>query len=183
MSSFIHDIIKMKYVRIGYLPNYPYHLISDIEMCDAFLNDKENSFCFFYDNYPLLDNSLRIPYDNLVDSLKYHIEQLKKYQSNESTSSNYYTLPDWMYSYMMGEVLSVKSDKQDLHDFFVMLGMDNIDDEFNALISRRCLEISQIWLRKLPSEDKGNRSPTMFGEPHVLKYLRLNQVSPIGKGC
>lgn len=35
--SYIHDIIKILYVREGYLPNYPYHLISDGEMAYAFL--------------------------------------------------------------------------------------------------------------------------------------------------
>lgn len=33
----LHDQIKIEYVRQGYLPNYPYHLISDKEMFDAFL--------------------------------------------------------------------------------------------------------------------------------------------------
>ena len=34
----IHDILKIKYVRLGYIAkNYPYHLISDREMFDAFI--------------------------------------------------------------------------------------------------------------------------------------------------
>ena len=36
--SFVHDVIKIKYAREGYLPDLPYHLISDEEMCDAFIN-------------------------------------------------------------------------------------------------------------------------------------------------
>ena len=35
---FIYDLIKIQYSRQGYLPNYPYHLISDAEMFDAFLS-------------------------------------------------------------------------------------------------------------------------------------------------
>ena len=31
------DIIKIQMVTQGFLPNYPYHLISDNEMCDAFI--------------------------------------------------------------------------------------------------------------------------------------------------
>lgn len=42
MMSLVHDLIKIKYVREGYLPNYPYHLISDSEMCDAFINNELN---------------------------------------------------------------------------------------------------------------------------------------------
>lgn len=34
--SFIHDIIKIKYIREGYLSNIPYHLVSDEEMFYAF---------------------------------------------------------------------------------------------------------------------------------------------------
>ena len=34
----VHDLIKIKLVRAGYLPNYPYHLISDKEMCEAFIS-------------------------------------------------------------------------------------------------------------------------------------------------
>jgi hypothetical protein len=59
--SLIHDIIKIKYTRLGYLPNYPYHLISDAEMFDAFINlsgtdDSSGSSDyverFFTDYYP-----------------------------------------------------------------------------------------------------------------------------------
>ena len=35
---FIHDLIKIKYIREGYLPNYPYHMISDEEVFNAFIN-------------------------------------------------------------------------------------------------------------------------------------------------
>ena len=34
---FIHDIIKIKYTHMGYLPDDRVELISDAEMCDAFL--------------------------------------------------------------------------------------------------------------------------------------------------
>ena len=50
------DSIKIKYTREGYLPNYPYHMISDEEMFKAFL-DVENQSGFFYDNYPILEDS------------------------------------------------------------------------------------------------------------------------------
>lgn len=37
---FIHDIIKIEYIRQGYLPDFPYHLISDEEMFNAFIVDE-----------------------------------------------------------------------------------------------------------------------------------------------
>ena len=39
---FVHDIIKINYTRQGYLPYYPYHLISDEEMFEGFMS-YENS--------------------------------------------------------------------------------------------------------------------------------------------
>ena len=60
--SLLHDIIKIKYTRLGYLPNYPYHLISDEEMFNAFIDlDSESASgsgspsteaYFFEDYYP-----------------------------------------------------------------------------------------------------------------------------------
>ena len=44
----LHDTIKIDLIRQGYLPNYPYHMISDIEMCKAFL-DVDNHTGAFYD--------------------------------------------------------------------------------------------------------------------------------------
>lgn len=174
MSSMIHDIIKMNYIRIGYLPDYPYHLISDKEMCDAFLND--DGFCFFKDNYPCIDSGLQEEYDELVNNIKWHLEKLKAFESKSASSKEYYVLPDWVYSYMLGSTIGVKSDKLDIHDMLVMMDMDNLDDVFTTQIARRCYNISQSWLKKIPTAQKDHRSPTMFGELHVLKYLRLNSV-------
>lgn len=166
MSKLIHNIIKIKYVNEGYLPNYPYHLISDAEMCDAFISDDGTGF--FYDFYPLPDDSLYDEYIALVDALKYHIAKLK-----ESLEADY-TMPVWVYSYMLGQVISQSSDQKDKHDLFVLMNMDNVEDDFSVNISKYCLKISKIWLSKIPRDKKGVRVPTMFGEPHVIKYLRLN---------
>lgn len=166
MSKLIHNIIKIKYVNEGYLPNYPYHLISDAEMCDAFISDDGTGF--FFDFYQLPDDSLYDEYTALVDALKYYIAKLKESAEAE------YTIPDWVYSYMLGQVISQSSDQQDKHDLFVLMNMDNVEDDFSVNISKYCLKISKIWLSKIPREKKGLRVPTMFGEPHVIKYLRLN---------
>lgn len=183
--SLVHDVVKMKLVRSGYLPNYPYHMISDREMCDAFLQvaDSDNYHVtgFFADTYPCPDPSLSSEYTRLVNSIIYSIQQLK--ESNDAS----YALPDWVYSYMLGEVIHPNSDSLDIHDMLTLMDMDNLYDELTPEIARRCLLISTAWVNKLSRNERYDisadgtilgelRPPTMFGEPHVLKALRLAQV-------
>ena len=179
----IFDIIKIKYVAEGFLPNYPYHLISDEEACKAFLNYpddpslseeeaweqflNDDNVCWFTYFYGLPDPEFEDEYRELVTNIKYHID--KFVASNDDVK----TLPDWVYSYMVGSSLSDKSSTLDLHDMLVSLGLDNIDDEFTLEAHEACYEISTKWLRKLPEDEKDHRSPTMFGDLSVLKYLRL----------
>lgn len=167
--NLIHDAIKNKFVREGYLPNYPYHLISDSEMCDAFLND--SSPCYFYDNYPCLSDELKEHYELLVEDIKYHIGKLKI-----STEPNP-KLPDWIYSYMLDSVISINSTTADIHDLLVPMNVDNLDDIFTVEASKSCYNVSQEWLKKIPVSKLDHRHPTMFGEPHVIKSLRLKSVS------
>ena len=200
----VHNVIKMKFVKEGYLPNWPYHLIADDEMCDAFLtypwydyrtvDEKKSGItlnesdiwkrfikgtepCYFRDNYPLypekhcgvgeqlVDEKY---YRDLVEGIVYHINLLKHSKYDE------YKLPDWIYSYMLGSTLGPKSSQLDLHSMFVMLETDNDFDEYLPDCAKKCLEVSTKWLKKNPELD--NRPPTMFGEPHVLKSLRLDQL-------
>jgi len=177
---FIHDIVKIRLSSLGYLPNYPYHLISDIEMCDAFLPYEYDSadpyagydacmdapINFFRDYYPLIDESLLEPYKKLVSEIAWHLNQLK--QANDT-----YILPNWVYSYMLNAVLSVNSSQLDLHDLFVLLGTDNLYDEFTVECADACYAESVNWINKLLPAKKIHRPPTMFGEPHVIKSLRL----------
>lgn len=199
---FSHDIIKIKYVNEGYLPNYPYHLISDEEMLDAFLTYPNYEFrtddeidknielsddekwrrftngtepCYFRDHYPLYaDYGCGEPealieeelYRDLVEHIVKLIEEFK--QSKDDVVD----LPDWVYSYMIGSTLGIKSDYRDLHDMFVMLGSDNDFDEFKPECASACYEVSCKWIAKTDED----RPPTMFGEPHVLKSLRLDQI-------
>src|SRR5574343_441788 len=172
---FIHDIIKMEYVRQGYLPNFPYHLISDQEMFDAFIvfeivvsesqakriqqgntslweapkqfvtqyklqsfeyiepellgeeshvlirggqesitifndlcsinNDiRLSDACYFSANYSMTYDSLQTDYHQLIDAICYHISTyLKSVNAVEVT-----TIPDWVYSYMLGSVIGNK---------------------------------------------------------------------------
>ena len=58
----------------------------------------------------------------------------------------------------------------------VFLNVDNIDDVFTLEACKGCLFISKQWISKLDTKLLDHRPPTMFGEPHVLKYIRLNSI-------
>lgn len=202
---FVHDIIKIKYVRLGYLPDWPPHLLADDEMCDAFLNlssaleqyksnheeigdydennidveevvsiwEKETDNQFFRDYYYLqeckkdaIDYKLKYGYRNLVYQLYYHIDAFKKDLSDSPK------LPDWVYSYMLGESVGPRSDTIDIHDFITLMDVDNLYDDYNNTCARTCLDFSSEWLEKRIHIDI-HRPATPFGEPHVVKYLRL----------
>ena len=164
----IHDVIKTLYVRQGYLPDFPYHLISDEEMFDAFLHSDVN---FFTDMYPCPED-MEIQYEELKSAIDYHIDLYQEGQTS-SISASTYSLPDWIYSYMIGAVIGPQSTEQDRHNLFVLLDLDNIEDEFNSAIYTKIYHISQRWIQKLNSAERDHRPPTMFGEPHVIKSLRI----------
>lgn len=197
--------IKILYSQEGYLPNYPPHLISDEEMFDAFLN---NDFAYFKDYYPLKNNNLQIQYETLLNAFRYHFARL--FSSVESFRED---LPDWVYSYMLGEVVTDSSIQEDRHYLLVGLGKDNIDDEITSESQLQCYVFSSNWVNKLnktlrkanlgtllkdyeldeqqlivsdfekfgvvfnESGDIDTRPPSMYGEPHVIKLIRLNEVS------
>lgn len=163
-----HDIIKITYAEQGYLPDFPYHLISDAEMFDAFIYNDNN---FFTSNYPC-PHGMEEEYSALVSAIKYHIVKYRTGQAS-ITSESTYTLPDWIYSYMLGATVGPNSPELDRHDLFVLLGMDNMDDEFTPAIYTAIYNKSQRWLYKLMTAEREHRPPTMFGEPHVIKSLRL----------
>lgn len=204
--SFVHDVIKIQYTRAGYLPNWPYHLIADDEMCDAFiclpesiseyitddffgitadqtkttvdwyqafLNDVDD-IMYFRDNYPLIDDSISPYYKDLVNRIFYEIQEFNKNLDDDKV------LPDWVYSYMLGVPVGPMSDKMDIHDMISSeaVGTDNLEDEYTLDCAIQCLRISKEWLKRLIVPDGDvQRPPTMFGEPHVLKYIRLFEES------
>lgn len=202
---FIHDVIKIKYVTLGFLPNYPYHLISDSEMFDAFIqyrveigsgevyhyipNLDEGFFAFYYPFRPATDDEERNPthyypigeslrkYDILIRSICKHIND---YRTGVSTE-----IPDWVYSYMLGVTVGPRSDKLDIHDIIAPIGTDNSDDDFDDKSSIATYNESLYYLSRTlkASEYQGSdesnlpkRPITMFGEPHVIKSLRLKQI-------
>lgn len=166
----IHDTIKILFIEEGYLPNYPYHLISDEEMLDAFISSDDTGF--FFDYYPLVDESLKSEYDKLVEEIRYHISVFK--------TSDSYELPNWIYSYMLKTVISTQSSEYDIHDMLVLMNLDNLNDIFTEEASAFCYETSSKWIAKLPKAQQEHRPPTIFGEPHVIKALRLQDVK-VGK--
>ena len=166
----LHDDIKINLRRLGYLPNYPYHLISEEEMVSAFIKSDVNFFSYFYAcPWP----SLQEDYQMLKDAIILHLDRYLQ----SIGSSQLYTIPNWVYSYMMSAAVSQHSDVLDRHDMFVLMNMDNIDDEYTESIAVGCLNLSKLWIARLPDSQRLDRPPTMFGEPHVIKLLRLSSIS------
>lgn len=226
---FIDNIVMMRYIAVGCLPNYPYHCISTKEMLDAFLsysvtigkeealtlkigtdtlwedpkkftvlyslrsyeyNDDTivisgnksmmdsfmnaidtseemymNPNCWFYQNYPCMYSSMKDKYDTLVSGISYHVDE---YYSDSS-----YQLPDWVYSYMLGAVIGPYSDQQDIHDYLVLMNLDNINDVFTEEVCSFGYSVSEKWIQKLPPAKRTMRPATFFGEPHIIKSLRI----------
>jgi len=184
---FTHDIIKLRYSIEGYLPNYPPHLISDEEMFEAFIPlgyfDFEpgkdvtmdqimwNQFCsddnphYFMDNYPMIADNLLAQYKQLVSDIIYHIKMFLLDSS--------YSVPSWVYSYMLHSAIGPTSNKEDIHDLLVALMCDNIDDEYDEKACNACYNISCKYIGGLAKSARAYRPATMFGEPHVEKYLRM----------
>lgn len=197
MSNFIHDILKIQFIAEGYLPDQPYHLISDSELMDAFFHTKSDDnddldtsyvdpIDFFHQVYYLPDNwyELSEQYQKIVNAIQLIVYTWKNLQSaavssqivsvdNISYTVQKETLPNWIYSYMFKRVVSPASEIIDIHDLLVLLDADNMNDDFTAAAGGKCYTISQQWLQKYPQLDK--RPATVFGEPHVIKSLRLQQ--------
>lgn len=186
----IHDIIKIKYVQLGYIQkNYPYHLISDEEMFNAFI-DLGTGFIsnlidpdsrFFDMNYPnpfadidwdIPANAIYQPYYDAYGSLReYIISSINDYLKYYGTSSeSAHQIPAWVYTYMLGEVIYENSEYLDKEDMLKLLGCSNIDNEFTVSACVACYNTSLNYISTLTS---GLRPPTVFGEPHVIKQLRM----------
>ena len=184
--TLIHDIIKIKYVNLGYIKkNYPYHLISDEEMFNAFIdlgnsdfNDRttliDPAVRFFDDHYP--NPFAEEDYDYRGTSLSAEYTKLKTYIVDTintyltQTAQGYeVTIPNWIYSYMLGEVVYQQSEYLDIQDTLVLLKCFNVDNIFTREACVSCYAISLNYVSMLSS----GRPATVFGEPHVIKSLRL----------
>lgn len=162
---FLHDIIKLSYVAIGYLPNNPYYLISDKEMFEAFT--KEDGF--FNGIYPCPTELLQDEYEALKEGIfsriDYHLE-------------TGLPLANWVYSYMLMRPITYSSDEANISYLYDLTGIDPPQTlaEFSPQLALACYKVSKEWIKKLPSK-YADRPPTMFGETHVTKSLRLNQAN------
>ena len=58
-DKFVHTLIKIKYINEGYLMNYPYRLISDEEMFNAFTKEEG----YFNYTYPCVNETLQEQYE------------------------------------------------------------------------------------------------------------------------
>lgn len=169
----IEDIAKVKYADEGYMPNFPPHLLSREELCDAFILSDAS---YFNMNYKCLADDLEEPYALLRASIEYHV---KGYLDKV----NPVDLPMWVWSYVLGEAVCNASDELDRHSMLTALNCDNTADVIDGEVQRYCYDISKAWCQRLPKQErevvidgqvKLLRPPTMFGEPHVLKVLRIS---------
>lgn len=188
----IHDFIKLTYSNMGYLPGYPYYLISDDEMFNAFT--KEDGV--FNDYYPCPCNGdcanclNQCPVDGEGHQIHPNIaeayQQLKDYMFNmiaKYQSGDIDAIPDWIYSYMLFSCIAYQSSELDVDYLNTLLGLDITkgEPEFTLATARGCYNISSAWLKKQPNRTT-NRPPSMFGEPHVVKSLRLDQANILTEG-
>lgn len=162
---FLHDLVKIMYVQIGYLPNYPFHLISDAEMCNAFM--KEGGV--FDDYYPCPNTHLEEAYNLLKSAIFAHLQAY----IDEGTE-----IPNWVYSYLVMRPISYESDEANIQYLYDLTKIDPPVSmlEFSAELAEACYATSVEWIKKLPSK-YADRPPTMFGETHVTKSLRLAQAN------
>lgn len=186
---FVHDYIKLMYTNIGYLPGYPYYLISDDEMFNAF-----TKVGGFFDAYYPCPCSGECPCDilcpgytdptqtKLVDAYntlrKYINDTISEYQEGKLDS-----LPDWIYSYMIGSCIGIQSEENDLYYLNDLLKLSTTkgEPEFTVATAIACYNVSSAWLKKQPTR-VNKRPPTLFGEPHVIKSLRLDQANILMEG-
>lgn len=215
MSIYVYDLIKIKYIREGYLSDLPYHLISDNEMYDAFLTydrDSDTYDGYFTVIYPAPeDDILRARYDTLIQAIYRHLciarglanHSLLEYGSEAPiditdsylvssgmiepinvdkpvSKSNYVFLglPNWIYTYMLGNTISENADDDmDYQDLLTTFKTNSNND-----LLYDCYTVSVGWIQKLPDslitygKDR-LRPPTIFGEPHVIKAIRLEEAS------
>ena len=167
---FIHDVIKIQLVDIGYLPNWPYYLISDKEMIEAFW--KEDGF--FNDYYPCPCSELQEPYETLRSSI---FQNLTNYLEDRTP------IPNWVYSFMLMRPITYESDEADIAYLYELSGVKptTILTEFGPELAQACYATSVEWMKKLPSKFR-DRPPTVFGETHVTKSLRLKQANILVEG-
>ena len=164
-KEFLHNIIKNELSELGYLPNLPYHLISDSEMFDAFIREPESqirdpdmaeevgqymlrkasdnydnlvgvaSGCMFHDYYPPFID------DSTGTSVYFNLVNCILRCIHAYTEFGY-EIPDWVYAYMLRAVIGPKSSYDDICSLQSMLGL-TVTGEFSIETAESCLLISR----------------------------------------
>ena len=158
---------------LGYLTGFPYHMITDKEMLDGFLRkDDEGNYEGYYPDYYYCpegaSQDMIDAYDTLTDTI---------YRLTQSYLTDGSEIPNWVYSYMMGSTITYTTDEREINYLYQLFYSDtsSADIEFNLQLAEECFATSKEWVQKLPTK-VADRPPTIFGEPHVIKSLRLRSV-------
>lgn len=87
-------------------------------------------------------------------------------------------IPNWVFSYMIGAVISSTSSLKEIDDLIALSNMTEFvpAGQLTDEMYKSNMKISADWISKLPTMKREHRPVTMFGEPHVIKSLRLAQV-------
>ena len=163
-NMYVLDLIKVKYVREGYLPDIPYRMISANETIEAF----KQAGGYFDITYPNISEDREAEYEALKQFM---------YSTLDSFVDTGSYVPTWIYSYMLGEVTGPKSSSEEIDYLASLIGIDDYSatqSGFSSEMSDYCYKVSFEWLQKNKDE---HRPPTIFGEPHVIKSLRLKEVN------
>lgn len=181
--SLIEDVIKIRYVNMGYLPDTPYHLISEIEMIDAFRRESSDPLKqgVFQDFYPCPateaeDENVYNAYHTLKDKIQYVLEE--HLNPKDPNKPEYPVIPNWVYSYMLLRPIGPNSPESDIAYMYNLLNepSDNGAYLYTPHIAFLCLRNSESWLTRTASRYR-DRVPTVFGETYVTKSLRLDQAN------
>jgi hypothetical protein len=88
----------------------------------------------------------------------------------DNADAEAYAIPDWIYTYMLGEVVYQQSEYLDIQDTLTLLKCSNLDNEFTREACINCYITSIGYISTLSANA---RPATIFGEPHVIKQLRM----------
>lgn len=173
INQFLADTIKIHYNDLGYTQHdLPYHQISDKEMAMMFAGSSSFANTFFGDTYPLRG----INKDDIVFAVWDLVLWLQR-EVNKAIEDPEYVLDPVVYSYMLGKPIGPTSSVDDITYLANLTKDESLAGltTFTPELARKCLAISRDWINKSPAANR--RPPSPFGEPNVIKSLRLQDIS------
>lgn len=195
--------IKIRYSQEGYLPNYPPHLISDYEMAQAFIKSDPSYFYDEYPllsstlsyEYDVLVNALKFHLSRFLSAVPEWQTNLPNWvysymlgvviRNDSLVQDRHYflcgldvdniddiiTAESQVACYKLSEKYVNKLDKNvrfvDMSRFYE----EYSKDAFNTVLE----ELNQWGLDCSKSSIIPARPATMFGEPHIIKLIRLQE--------